>query len=60
MATNSTAVHISLDISSISLALLVLGGYVCLVGQFSYMLKEKLFISSALVSLSLGIGESRS
>ncbi|KAK4705797.1 sodium/hydrogen antiporter, partial [Phenoliferia sp. Uapishka_3] len=43
------------DISSISLALLVLGGYVCLVGQLSYFVKERLFISSALISISLGI-----
>lgn len=51
---------VSLDVSSISLALLVLGAYVCLVGQISYWLKEKLFISSALVSISIGIGPSSS
>lgn len=48
---------VTTDISSISLALLVLGAYVCLVGQVSYFLKERLFMSSALISICLGIGE---
>ena len=54
--TNHLPPFVTTDISSISLALLVLGAYVCLVGQVSYFLKERLFMSSALISLCLGIG----
>lgn len=50
--------YVSLDISSISLALLVIGVYVCVIGQVSYWLKERLYISSALVSVAVGIGAS--
>lgn len=47
---------ISFDLNSVSFVLLVLGAYVCGVGQLSYFLKERLYISSALVSVAVGIG----
>lgn len=46
---------VSLDASSISLALFVLGCYVCVLGQVSYFLKERLYLSSALLSVLVGI-----
>ncbi|KAI5478602.1 Cation/H+ exchanger [Pseudohyphozyma bogoriensis] len=55
MTPNTEGPWVELDISSISLALLVLGGYVCLIGQLSYWLKERLFISGSLISIALGI-----
>jgi sodium/hydrogen antiporter len=36
---------------------LVLGGYFCSLNQISFFLKERLFISSALISVCIGIGE---
>lgn len=53
---NESPPLVSLDLSSISLALLVIGIYVCVVGQISYWLKERLYISSALISVLVGIG----
>ncbi|KAL8292334.1 hypothetical protein RQP46_001800 [Phenoliferia psychrophenolica] len=55
ISTGHLPAFVTTDISSISLALLVLGAYVCLVGQVSYFLKERLFMSSALISICLGI-----
>lgn len=49
---------VALDVTSISLVLLVLGAYVCGIGQLSYFLKERLYISSALISVAVGIGQS--
>lgn len=46
---------ITLDVSSISLVLAVLGFYLTTINQVSFLMKEKLFISSALVSLCVGI-----
>lgn len=60
MSNQSLPPIVQVDASSISLALLVLGGYVCLIGQLSYILKEKLFISSALISICVGVGKSHS
>ncbi|KAK4058794.1 hypothetical protein OIO90_000240 [Microbotryomycetes sp. JL221] len=58
---NSTALHeddkyFHLDVSHISLTLLVLGAYFTTINQASYFLKERLFLSSALISICLGIG----
>ncbi|ORY61930.1 Sodium/hydrogen exchanger family-domain-containing protein [Leucosporidium creatinivorum] len=47
--------YFHLDVSHISLCLLVLGAYFCTINQLSYWLKEKLFISSALISVCVGI-----
>ncbi|SGY40208.1 BQ5605_C003g02337 [Microbotryum silenes-dioicae] len=47
--------YYKLDVSHISLALLVLGAYFTTINQLSYWIKEKLFLSSALISLCLGI-----
>ncbi|KAM0792364.1 hypothetical protein ACM66B_005044 [Microbotryomycetes sp. NB124-2] len=57
---NSTALHeddkyFHLDVSHISLTLLVLGAYFTTINQASYFLKERLFLSSALISICLGI-----
>ena len=49
---------VAFDVTSISLVLLVLGAYVCGIGQLSYFLKERLYISSALISVAVGIGQS--
>ncbi|GAA5929313.1 hypothetical protein JCM10213_006346 [Rhodosporidiobolus nylandii] len=46
---------VSLDITHISVALAVLGTYLVTVGQISYILKEKLLLSSALVAFAVGI-----
>lgn len=40
--------YVSVDISYISLALLVLGVYICVFGQLSYWLKERCAISGCL------------
>ncbi|KAM0748745.1 hypothetical protein T439DRAFT_328008 [Meredithblackwellia eburnea MCA 4105] len=59
LTTSATDNHlpalVNLDASSISLALLVLGAYVCLIGNVSFFVKERLFISSALISICVGI-----
>lgn len=47
--------YVSLDVSSISLALLVLGLYTTVISQISYFLKERLYISSALISVAVGV-----
>lgn len=55
MSSEELPPYVVVDASSISLALLVLGVYVCCVGQVSYWLKERVYISSALVSVLVGI-----
>ncbi|KAK4053853.1 hypothetical protein OIV83_001509 [Microbotryomycetes sp. JL201] len=47
--------YFHLDVSYISLTLLVLGAYFTTINQASYFLKERLFLSSALISICLGI-----
>ncbi|GAA5885336.1 hypothetical protein JCM6882_009575 [Rhodosporidiobolus microsporus] len=46
---------VSLDITNISVALAVLGGYLITVNQVSFLLKERLLLSSALVAFCCGI-----
>ncbi|GAA5822998.1 hypothetical protein JCM11251_004452 [Rhodosporidiobolus azoricus] len=46
---------VSLDITHISVALAVLGGYLITVNQVSYLLKERLLLSSALVAFAIGV-----
>ena len=55
MATNNLPPLVELDLSKPSLALLVLGCYICAIGQLSYLLKERAFLSSALISLLIGV-----
>ncbi|KAK8866002.1 hypothetical protein IAR55_001153 [Kwoniella newhampshirensis] len=46
---------VALDISETSKALAVAGGYVSVVGLVSYFVKEKLFMSEALIATLIGI-----
>ncbi|BGP22763.1 hypothetical protein JCM10295v2_001654 [Rhodotorula toruloides] len=65
MSTSSGLIHedshellepfVRTEITHLSLALCVLGFYLVTIGQFSYLLKSRLFMSSALISLCVGI-----
>ncbi|GAA6004531.1 hypothetical protein JCM10207_000920 [Rhodosporidiobolus poonsookiae] len=46
---------VKLDITNVSLALAILGAYLTTINQISYLLKERLLLSSALVALCVGI-----
>ncbi|WVQ97379.1 hypothetical protein IAU59_004491 [Kwoniella sp. CBS 9459] len=46
---------VHLDVTETSKALAVSGGYISLVGLISYFVKEKLFMSEALIALLIGI-----
>ncbi|WWC99766.1 hypothetical protein V866_006671 [Kwoniella sp. B9012] len=46
---------VSLDVTETSKSLAVAGGYVSIFGIFSYFVKEKLFMSEALIALLVGI-----
>ncbi|OLL23683.1 putative Na(+)/H(+) antiporter [Neolecta irregularis DAH-3] len=46
---------IELDVSHFNLVISVLGGFVLLFGLFSYVIKERLYLSEALVALIVGI-----
>ncbi|GAA5879332.1 hypothetical protein JCM1840_006952 [Sporobolomyces johnsonii] len=46
---------VNLEITHITLALLVFGLYLCTVNQLSYYLREKLLLSSSLISFGVGI-----
>ncbi|BGO97657.1 hypothetical protein NBRC10513v2_001651 [Rhodotorula toruloides] len=65
MSSNSGLIHedahellepfVRTEITHLSLALCVLGFYLVTIGQFSYIIKSRLFMSSALISLCVGI-----
>ena len=55
MATKNLPPVVELGLSKASLALHVLGCYICAIGQLSYLLKERAFLSSALISLLVGV-----
>lgn len=59
-AANSMAVILSslFELTPTSFVLAVLGIYICGVGQISYLIKEKLYLSPALLSVLVGIGAS--
>ncbi|WVW82386.1 hypothetical protein I302_104393 [Kwoniella bestiolae CBS 10118] len=46
---------VALDVTETSKSLAVAGGYVSIFGVFSYFVKEKLFMSEALIALLVGI-----
>ncbi|WVF70543.1 hypothetical protein IAT40_005334 [Kwoniella sp. CBS 6097] len=46
---------VHLDVTETSKALAVAGGYISLIGLVSYFVKEKLFMSEALIALLIGI-----
>ncbi|GAA6062359.1 hypothetical protein JCM10212_005701 [Sporobolomyces blumeae] len=46
---------VKLDITNISLALVVLGAYLTTINQLSYWLREKLLLSSSLISFGIGV-----
>ncbi|GAA5996141.1 uncharacterized protein JCM10292_007417 [Rhodotorula paludigena] len=47
--------YVTIEVTYISTALAILGFYLVTVGQFSYLIKSRLLMSSALIALCLGI-----
>lgn len=46
---------VKLDITNISLALVIIGAYLTTINQLSYWLREKLLLSSSLIAFGIGI-----
>lgn len=49
------AVHVvETDVSNVSIAFAILGGFIVIYGLGSYVVKEKLYLSEALVATTVG------
>ncbi|GAA5931447.1 uncharacterized protein JCM15063_001470 [Sporobolomyces koalae] len=55
LSTGALPPWVKLDISNISLTLVIIGAYLTTINQLSYWLREKLLLSSSLISFAVGI-----